>query len=201
MVSIEWDKARGWHDARVDAYGPLALIRPRRCCTTARKSSKASRPIATPTAPSDLPSPGQRRAPATLRRATGVAAVAGGRVRRIAAPADRRRPRLGAVEAGNQPYFRPFMIATEAFLGVRAANAVSTSSPARPARISPGRGAGVDLAVAGRARAAKGGTGAAKCGGNYAARCCRSWKPARTVARRCCSSIRSRAGTWKNSVA
>ena len=25
MVSIEWDKSRGWHDAQVQAYGPLAL--------------------------------------------------------------------------------------------------------------------------------------------------------------------------------
>ena len=25
MVSIEWDSANGWHDARVHAYGPLSL--------------------------------------------------------------------------------------------------------------------------------------------------------------------------------
>ena len=25
MVAIQWDKANGWHDARVHAYGPLAL--------------------------------------------------------------------------------------------------------------------------------------------------------------------------------
>ena len=25
MVSIDWDAARGWHDARVQAYGPLSL--------------------------------------------------------------------------------------------------------------------------------------------------------------------------------
>ena len=25
MVAIQWDKAKGWHDAQVRAYGPLAL--------------------------------------------------------------------------------------------------------------------------------------------------------------------------------
>ena len=146
----------------------------------------------------DLPSPGQRR------RACNNGLPRDWRCRSCRWPSssnrcasDRRRPRLGAVEAGNQPYFRPFMIATEAFLGVRAANAVShTSSPARSARISPRAWrAGVDLAVAGlraRRRAAP-----ARAGGRQLRPpcCCRSsWKPARTVARRFVPSIRSRAG-------
>ena len=25
MVAIQWDQARGWHDAQVRAYGPLSL--------------------------------------------------------------------------------------------------------------------------------------------------------------------------------
>ena len=61
---------------------------------------EASRPIARRRLHLDLPSPGQRRA-CNFRRATGVAAVAGGRVRRIAAPADRRSTTTGCRRAGN----------------------------------------------------------------------------------------------------
>ena len=68
-------------------------------------------------------------------------------------------------------YFRPFMIATEAFLGVRAANAVSYLVIASPAGAYFSKGvAPVSIWLSqDYARAARGGTGAAKCGGNYAA--------------------------------
>ena len=68
-------------------------------------------------------------------------------------------------------YCRPFMIATEAFLGVRAANQAryfviaSPSGPYFNQGIQP-----IAIWVSRQySRAGKGGTGAAKCGGNYAA--------------------------------
>lgn len=68
-------------------------------------------------------------------------------------------------------YVRPFMIATEAFLGVRPARQVRygvIASPAGPYFATDG--GGITLWVASDfTRAASGGTGAAKCGGNYAA--------------------------------
>ena len=85
---------------------------------------------------------------------------------------------LLAVDSGWVPdveesslYLRPFMFASEAFLGVRPANVVDyllIASPVGP--YFPGGVKPVSIWVAqGFHRAGPGGTGAAKCGGNYAA--------------------------------
>jgi len=71
---------------------------------------------------------------------------------------------------GGSLYLRPFMIATEAFLGVRAAKSYRFMVIASPAGNYFKSGApAVSLWVSDYTRAAPGGTGAAKCGGNYAA--------------------------------
>ncbi len=75
-------------------------------------------------------------------------------------------------EAGEQSlYLRPYMIATEPYLGVRASRQVSNFLIASP--VGPYFASGikpVDIWVETEfSRAAPGGTGAAKCGGNYAA--------------------------------
>ncbi len=91
---------------------------------------------------------------------------------------------------GTSLYLRPFMIASEAFLGVRSARVVDYLVIASPAggyfaagedadgpaagAAASGPGAGAPTPVAiwvadGQHRAGPGGTGAAKCGGNYAA--------------------------------
>jgi branched-chain amino acid aminotransferase len=68
-------------------------------------------------------------------------------------------------------YLRPFMFASEVFLGVRAAERVTFSVIASPAGpYFKGGVKPVDIWVTDTyARAGIGGTGAAKCGGNYAA--------------------------------
>ncbi|NGO45831.1 branched-chain amino acid aminotransferase [Streptomyces ureilyticus] len=68
-------------------------------------------------------------------------------------------------------YLRPFMFASEAFLGVRPAARVIYSVIASPAGPYFASGVtGVTLWVSSKyTRSARGGTGAAKCGGNYAA--------------------------------
>ncbi len=68
-------------------------------------------------------------------------------------------------------YLRPFMIASEAFLGVRPAHEVLYCVIASPAGAYFATGLKpVSIWVASDyTRAARGGTGAAKCGGNYAA--------------------------------
>lgn len=75
-----------------------------------------------------------------------------------------------SVEGGSL-YLRPFMFATEAFLGVRPARQYSFIVIASPAGNYFKSGApAVSIWVArDYTRAAPGGTGAAKCGGNYAA--------------------------------
>jgi branched-chain amino acid aminotransferase len=71
---------------------------------------------------------------------------------------------------GESLYLRPFMIATEAFLGVRPAREVSYRVIASPAgNYFGGEVKPVDIWVSRNyARAGRGGTGAAKAGGNYA---------------------------------
>jgi branched-chain amino acid aminotransferase len=74
-----------------------------------------------------------------------------------------------AVEGGAL-YLRPFMIATEAFLGVRPAKQYKFMVIASPAGNYFKSGAkAVSIWISDYTRAAPGGTGAAKCGGNYAA--------------------------------
>ncbi|MFF2545317.1 branched-chain amino acid aminotransferase [Kitasatospora sp. NPDC058063] len=67
-------------------------------------------------------------------------------------------------------YLRPFMFASEAFLGVRPAEQIAYSVIASPAGpYFPGGVTGITLWVSSNyTRAGRGGTGAAKCGGNYA---------------------------------
>jgi branched-chain amino acid aminotransferase len=73
-----------------------------------------------------------------------------------------------AVEGGSL-YVRPFMIATEAFLGVRPAKQYKFITIASPAGNYFKSGAkAVSIWISDYTRAAPGGTGAAKCGGNYA---------------------------------
>ncbi len=71
---------------------------------------------------------------------------------------------------GGTLYLRPFMIATEPFLGVRPAKQYKFMLIASPAGNYFKSGApAVSIWVSDYTRAAPGGTGAAKCGGNYAA--------------------------------
>ena len=71
---------------------------------------------------------------------------------------------------GASLYLRPFMFASEAFLGVRPAKRYKYLVIASPAGNYFKSGApAVSIWVSDYTRAAPGGTGAAKCGGNYAA--------------------------------
>ncbi|WP_284976754.1 branched-chain amino acid aminotransferase [Arthrobacter sp. efr-133-TYG-104] len=72
---------------------------------------------------------------------------------------------------GQALYLRPFMIATEAFLGVRPAREFSFRVIASPAgNYFGGEVKPISIWISREyARAGRGGTGAAKCGGNYAA--------------------------------
>ena len=172
MVAIEWDKARGWHDAQVRGYGPLALdpaaavlhygqeiFEGIKAYRHADGSIWTFRPHAN----------GERLQRSAARLALPQLPV-GEFVESLR--------QLIAVDHDWVPskpetslYFRPFMIATEAFLGVRAAQAAAYHVIASPAGAYFSKGvAPVSIWLSQHyARAARGGTGAAKCGGNYAA--------------------------------
>ena len=171
MVTIEWSDGRGWHDAQVGPYGPIALdpatavlhyaqeifeglkayqqadggialFRPEE---NARRFNRSAERLAMPALPEELFLEAIRQL--------------------IAADKDW----FPTVEGGSL-YLRPFMIATEAFLGVRPAKQYKFLVIASPAGNYFKSGAkAVSIWISDYTRAAPGGTGAAKCGGNYAA--------------------------------
>ncbi|MBS3181477.1 branched-chain amino acid aminotransferase [Leucobacter manosquensis] len=172
MISIVWTKEAGWHDAEVVPYGPIpmdpassvlhygqeifeglkAYRRPDGSIVTfrpdanARRLNESARRLALPEIPEDL----------------FVAAIQ----ELVAADAD-------WVPSGDDQslYLRPFLIADESFLGVRAAERARfliIASPAGPYFTGGVKPVSIWLSEE-HSRAGRGGTGAAKCGGNYAA--------------------------------
>ena len=172
MVQIDWTLDAGWHDARVVPYGPLQLdpaasvlhygqeifegmkayrhadgsvwtFRPDR---NAARLQRSARRLALP----ELPTEDFVESVRQLVRAD-----------------------LDWVPSAPEQslYLRPFMIANESFLGVRAAQRVGYYVIASPAgAYFTGGVAPVSIWLSTQySRAGKGGTGAAKCGGNYAA--------------------------------
>jgi len=172
MVSIDWTKEQGWHDAQVLPYGPLQLdpaasvlhyaqeifeglkayrhadgsiwtFRPQ---ANGERMQRSARRLALPELPVDL-------FVESLKQL-------------VAADAD-----WVPSAPETSLYIRPFMIANESFLGVRAAQRAAyyvIASPAGPYFAKGVAPVSIWLSTD-YARAAKGGTGAAKCGGNYAA--------------------------------
>ena len=172
MVAIEWDSARGWHDAHVHAYRPLSLDPAAAVLHYGQEIFEGIKAY--------------RHADGSIW--TFRPRANGERLQRSAArlalpqlPVDEfveSLRQLVAIDHAWVPsapetslYFRPFMIATEAFLGVRAAQAAAYHVIASPAGAYFANGVSpVSIWLSqDYARAAKGGTGAAKCGGNYAA--------------------------------
>jgi branched-chain amino acid aminotransferase len=172
MVTIRYSDAKGWHDAKVGPRGPLtldpatavlhyaqeifeglkayrladggmALFRPEQ---NARRFQRSAKRLAMPELPEDM----------FLQACKQLIAVD----KDWFPPVD-----------GGSIYLRPFMIASEVFLGVKpsaeylfmviasaAGNYFKSGAPAISIWVSEQY-----------TRAAPGGTGAAKCGGNYAA--------------------------------
>jgi branched-chain amino acid aminotransferase len=171
MVTIDWEEGKGWHNPVIGprkalsldpaaavlhyaqeifeglkAYrlsdGSTALFRPD---ANARRFNQSAERLAMPALPEALFVDAIREL--------------------VRADADW----FPTVEGGSL-YLRPFMIATEAFLGVRPAKSYKFIVIASPAGNYFKSGApAVSIWVSDYTRAAPGGTGAAKCGGNYAA--------------------------------
>jgi branched-chain amino acid aminotransferase len=172
MAVATWTRGTGWHDAAVVPYGPLQLdpaaavlhyaqeifeglkayrhadgsvwtFRPE---ANAARMARSARRLALPELPED----------AFLEAVTQLV-----------------RADEGWVPTGGESslYLRPFMVATEAFLGVRAAHEVKFLVIASPAgSYFPGGVKPVSIWLSQNyTRASLGGTGSAKCGGNYAA--------------------------------
>ena len=171
MVTIDWSEEAGWHNPAVVPYGPIALDPAASVLHYAQEIFEGLKAYRHPDGALALFRPdanaarlnasAQRLAMPELPPELFIAAIK----ELIAADA----AWFPTVEGGSL-YLRPFMIATEAFLGVRPAKAYKFIVIASPAGNYFKSGApAITVAVSDYTRAAPGGTGAAKCGGNYAA--------------------------------
>jgi branched-chain amino acid aminotransferase len=171
MVTIEWTEGQGWHDAVIGPRQPIALDPAAAVLHYAQEIFEGLKAYKQPDGSISLFRPeanaarfnqsAQRLAMPDLPEALFVEAI----------------EKLVALDRawipegeGASLYLRPFMIATEAFLGVRPAKQYKFIVIASPAGNYFKSGApAVSIWVSDYTRAAPGGTGAAKCGGNYAA--------------------------------
>ena len=171
MVVIEYSEEAGWHDAKVQPYGPIALDPAASVLHYAQEIFEGLKAYRHPDGSM------------ALFRPEANAARFNASARRLAMPELPEALFIQAIEElvavdkawfptveGGSLYLRPFMIATEAFLGVRPAKTYKFIVIASPAGnyFKSGTPA-VSIWVSDYTRAAPGGTGAAKCGGNYAA--------------------------------
>ena len=171
MVSIDWSEDKGWHNPVIGPRGPIALDPAASVLHYAQEIFEGLK--AYRTADGGI----------ALFRPEANAARFNASARRLAMPELPEDLFIGAIRElvaadsewfptveGGSLYLRPFMIATEAFLGVRPAKEYKFLVIASPAGNYFKSGApAVSIWVSDYTRAAPGGTGAAKCGGNYAA--------------------------------
>jgi branched-chain amino acid aminotransferase len=172
MVTIDWTEGRGWHDATLGPRQPIALDPACAVLHYAQEIFEGLKAYRHPDGSIALFRPYENatrfnRSAARLAMPSLPEDVFVDSVRRLV-EADREW--LPGVEGGAL-YLRPFMFASEVFLGVRPAKQYKYIVIASPSGNYFKSGApAVSIWVSeGYTRAAPGGTGAAKCGGNYAA--------------------------------
>jgi len=174
MVTATWTEGQGWHDGAVTAYGPITLMPSAAVLHYAQEifeGLKAYRHADGSIWSFRPEANAQRLARSSVRLALPALPEEDfiGSLKAIVEVDQAWVPDPG-VDGEKSLYLRPFMYASEAFLGVRPAHEVTYSVIASPA--GPYFAGGlkpVTLWISQHfARAGAGGTGAAKCGGNYA---------------------------------
>ena len=172
MAVATWTSADGWHDSAIVPYGPFSLDPATAVLHYAQEVFEGLKAYRHPDGSVWLFRPDRN------------AARMGRSARRLALPVLAAADFLASIDAlvcadaawvpsaaEQSLYLRPFMFASEAFLGVRPAKRVTyccIASPAGPYFASGVRPVKIWISTT-YTRAAPGGTGAAKCGGNYAA--------------------------------
>ena len=174
MLTVEWTPTDGWHNARIEAYGPISLdpatavlhyaqetFEGMKAYRHADGSIWAFRPEANA---ARMARSSQRLAFPELPVDDFVQAIS------ELVKVDQRWVPVAAEGDEKSLYIRPFMFASEAFLGVRAAQHVTFMVIASPAgSYFKGGVKPVRLWLSEQyTRAGRGGMGAAKTGGNYA---------------------------------
>lgn len=188
MVSIAWTQEDGWHDAQVMPYGPIAMDPASSVLHYGQEIFEGLKAYRRPDGSivTFRPDANGRRLNASARRLALPELPVDVFVQAV--------HELVTVDADWVPsgedqslYLRPFMIADESFLGVRAAQRARFLVIASPAgAYFTGGVKPVSIWLSSDlARAGRGGTGAAKCGGNYAS----SLLPTRIAAENGCAQV------------
>jgi branched-chain amino acid aminotransferase len=170
MVIAEWSEEKGWADAELKAYGPLALDPATSVLHYGQEIFEGMKAYVQPDGG------------VSLFRPTANAERFNRSAQRLALPEIPVEDFVATVTAlvkqdikwvpqnvGESLYIRPFMIATEVGLGVRPSNHATYLVITTPASayFNPNKAVTVWISTE-FVRAAPGGTGAAKFGGNYA---------------------------------
>ncbi len=171
MVVIDYDLEQGWNDARVTALAPLSLHPAAAVLHYAQEIFEGLKAYRLEDGSNALfrPDANARRFNASARRLAMPELPESMFIESCKALVEADKDWFPALEGGSF-YLRPFMVATEAFLGVRPAHTyrymvIGAASGNYFKSAAPA----VSLWVAqDYHRAGPGGTGAAKCGGNYA---------------------------------
>ena len=175
MVTVTWTAADGWHDAQVRPYGPLQLDPSAAVLHYAQEIFEGLKAYrhADGSVWAFRPDQNAARFQRSARRLALPELPAEDFLESVRALVDVDQEWVPSPEGGGETslYLRPFLFASEAFLGVRPAAEVTycvIASPAGPYFSGGVKPVSIWLSTD-YTRAAPGGTGAAKCGGNYAA--------------------------------
>ena len=172
MVVIRYTEGQGWHDGRIEARGPIPIDPAAAVLHYAQEIFEGLKAYRTPDGGAVMfrPDANARRFQDSADRMSMPRLPEPLFLESVKQLARMERDWI-PTSPGGSLYLRPFMIATEAFLGVRPSTEylylVIASSVGSYFK---GTSDTVTVWVSERdTRAAPGGTGAAKCGGNYAA--------------------------------
>ena len=171
MVTVDYSEAAGWHNATIGPRSPISLDPAASVLHYAQEIFEGMKAYKHADGSMALfrPEENARRFNASADRMAMPHVPEELFIEAVTALVRKDRDWFPTV-AGGALYLRPFMIATEAFLGVRPAKEYKFIVIASPAGNYFKSGApAVSLWISDYTRAAPGGTGAAKCGGNYAA--------------------------------
>jgi branched-chain amino acid aminotransferase len=173
MFTVEWTPDEGWHDARIEPYGPLTLDPATAVLHYAQETFEGMKAYRHPDGSVWSFRPEQNGA--RMLRSSHRLALPELPVEDFVQAVDAlvevdQRWVPDATTGEKSLYLRPFMIATEAFLGVRPSQHVTFMVIASPAgAYFKGGVKPVSLWLTEEyTRAGRGGMGAAKTGGNYA---------------------------------
>jgi branched-chain amino acid aminotransferase len=173
MALATWSSGQGWHDAQVRAFGPLSLSPAAAVLHYAQEVFEGLKAYRHDDGSiwSFRPEANAQRLQRSCRRLALPELSVDDFVGSLKALVGIDQAWVPAAGTGETSlYLRPFMFASEAFLGVRPASVVTYAVIASPAGAYFSGGLKpVTLWISSNyARAGEGGTGAAKCGGNYA---------------------------------